>query len=225
MVASRQGNSTMNYLVISGIDGSGKTTVIEEVRAHLSNKCIKTFYIWLRFNHYFCKVMHALARFLKLSVKKPSYRGQSWFHEFYRSELFCALYIRMTYVDTVIGYLKFRFRLFSNINAQYIICDRWVPDVLVDLAVKTHREDFLDTIWYHRFMNLMPRNATKILIVRNTNELVSCREENAEDPDFVFRNRLYQKLQQKPEINVIDNNGSIDSTVKSFLRVANLEKY
>jgi hypothetical protein len=131
----------------------------------------------------------------------------------------------MTYVDTVIGYLKFRFRLFSNINAQYIICDRWVPDVLVDLAVKTHREDFLDTIWYHRFMNLMPRNATKILIVRNTNELVSCREENAEDPDFVFRNRLYQKLQQKPEINVIDNNGSIDSTVKSFLRVANLEKY
>ena len=224
MVAGRQGNTAMNYLVISGIDGSGKTTIIEEVRAHLSSNNIKTFYIWLRFNHYFCKVMHALARLLKLSVKKPSYRGHSWFHEFYRSKIFCAFYIRMTYLDTIIGCLKFRFRLFANKNAQYIICDRWVPDVLVDLAVKTHLEDFLDTIWYHRFMKLMPSDATKILIVRNTNELVACRDENAEDPDFIFRNRLYQKLQQKPEINVVDNNGPIDTTVKSFLRVASLEK-
>lgn len=215
----------MNYLVISGIDGSGKTTVIEKIRAHFSNNSIATLYIWLRFNHYFCKVMHALARVCNLSVKKPSYRGEAWFHEFYRSKLFCDIYIRMTYLDTIIGCLKFRSRLIrTSIVAEYVICDRWVPDVLVDLAVKTHRDDFLDTVWYNRFMRLMPGHAKTFLIVRNTSELLECREENCEDPDFAFRERLYKKLQKKSEINVIDNNGSIDAAVQSLLGVVKLEE-
>ena len=37
-----------------------------------------------------------------------------------------------------------------------------------------------------------------------------------EDPDFIFRERLYQKLQKKQTMNVIDNNDSIDKTVRSF---------
>jgi thymidylate kinase len=208
----------MNYIVISGVDGSGKTTVIEAIRAHFNNSGITTFYIWLRFNHYCCKVMHALARALKLSVKKPSYRGRSWFHEFYRSKLFCALYILMTYLDTVIGCLKLRSQLIRN-RSSYVICDRWVPDVLVDLAVKTHRDDFLDSAWYCRFMRLMPRNAKIFLIVREPTQLLKCREENREDPDFTFRQRLYGLLQEKPEINVVDNNREVEATVESLLGV------
>ncbi len=214
----------MNYLVISGIDGSGKTTVIDKICEHFTNNDINTFYIWLRFNHYFCKAMHALARVIKLSVKKPSYRGETWFHEFYRSELFCAVYVRMTYLDTIIGCFKLRFRLIRKSVAGYIICDRWIPDVLIDLAVKTHRDDFLDTVWYHRFMRLMPKQTKTFLIVRNTNKLLECREENVGDPDFSFRVRLYEKLQRKPEIKVINNNGLIDTTVKSLLWAIRLEE-
>ncbi len=214
----------MKYLVISGIDGSGKTTVIEQIRKHFDNSNIVSFYIWLRFNHYFCKGMHALARILKLSVKKPSYRGEAWFHEFYRSELFCSIYIRMTYLDTIIGTLKLRLQLRHVDDAVYIICDRWVPDVLIDLSVKTHRKDFLDSIWYHRFMALMPTNAKLFLIVRDSKRLLECRDENREDPDFSFREQIYKKLAKKAGIHVIDNNDSIETTVKSFLKVVTLEK-
>lgn len=214
----------MNYLVISGIDGSGKTTVIEKIREHFTNNNINSFYIWLRFNHYFCKGMHALARVFQLSVKKPSYRGEAWFHEFYRSKLFCAVYIRMTYLDTIIGCLKLRFWLFRKGVAEYVICDRWVPDVLVDLAVKTHCDDLLDTVWYHRLMHLMPADAQLFLIVRDSSQLLECREENREDPDFAFRERIYNKLQEKPEIHVIDNNGSIDATMKSLLKAVQHEE-
>jgi len=214
----------MKYLVISGIDGSGKTTIIERTREHFNNNNIHSFYIWLRFNHYFCKGMHALARLLGFSVKKSSYRGEAWFHEFYRSKVFCAVYIRMTYLDTIIGCLKLRFRLPRKGAVEYVICDRWVPDVLVDLAVKMHREDFLDSIWYRRFISLMPADVQMFLIVRNTCNLLECREENGEDPDFTFRERVYQKLKEKLEINVIDNNGSIDKTVKAFLRVIEFDK-
>lgn len=214
----------MSYLVFSGIDGSGKTTVIEKVRQHLHDNNIKSFYIWLRFNHYFCKGMHGLARVLNLSVKKPSYRGEAWFHEFYRSRVFCAIYIRMTYLDTIIGCLKLRFRLLRQGLGGYIICDRWVPDVLADLAVKTHCDDFLDTVWYRRFMRLMPEEAQIFLIVRDSGKLLECREENREDPDFSFRQQIYKKLQEKSEINVIHNNGPIDMAVKSFLEAGQLEK-
>jgi thymidylate kinase len=224
MASGSQGGDSMKYLVISGIDGSGKTTVIEKVREYFTNENIETFYIWLRFNHYFCKGMHALARIFKLSVKKPSYRGEAWFHEFYRSKLFCAVYIRLTYLDTIIGILKLRFKLFRKRNAEYIICDRWVPDILVDLAVKTHRNDFLDTIWYQRFMRLMPDSVRLFLILRHSDKLLECRDENREDPDFLFRSQIYAELAKKKEIHVIDNNGPIEMTVQSFLDLVADEK-
>ena len=50
------------YLVISGIDGSGKTSVINALKEELERQGHSTQYIWMRFNHYSVKVMNALAR-------------------------------------------------------------------------------------------------------------------------------------------------------------------
>ena len=56
------------YIIISGIDGSGKTTVINELTRTLEARGKSTEYIWMRFNHYSVKVMYMLARMMGLSV-------------------------------------------------------------------------------------------------------------------------------------------------------------
>ena len=55
------------FIIISGIDGSGKTTIINELTKALEVEGKTTKYIWMRFNHYSVKVMNMLARMLRLS--------------------------------------------------------------------------------------------------------------------------------------------------------------
>ena len=44
------------YIIISGVDGSGKTTVIEGVRAQLEAEGKTVGYIWMRYHHKLIKV-------------------------------------------------------------------------------------------------------------------------------------------------------------------------
>ena len=83
----------MKYIVISGIDGSGKTAVINALQEKLKKEGKRSYYIWMRYNHYFVKIMNALARTLGLSVKVNNEMGTVWEHRFYKSRLFCKMYI------------------------------------------------------------------------------------------------------------------------------------
>ncbi len=94
-------------LVISGIDGSGKSTIIDATRRHLQQDGKNVGYIWLRFNHYLTKCMHALARIIGLSVKVQNEMGCVWQHRFYTNCFFCKLYVLATYLDSWASRLKY----------------------------------------------------------------------------------------------------------------------
>ena len=141
-------------IIISGIDGSGKSTIINETKKALEDKGKNVGYIWLRFNHYLTKGMHAIARVLRLSVKVHNEMGDVWQHRLYKSQIFCSLYILTTYLDTWVSRLKYDKMVKGK---DVVICDRWITDILVDLATKTHRKDFLDSKWPKRFMKIFRR--------------------------------------------------------------------
>lgn len=204
-------------LVISGIDGSGKTTVIDSLRDSLKLQGKKTEYIWLRFNHYFAKIMHAIARVLKLSVRVNNEMGIVWQHQLYKSKLFCWFYIWATYFDTKIGKLKYK--RVAKQNPDVIICDRWVTDILVDLATKTRDRNFFDSVWVQRFLKILPEKTTLFIIFRDKTEILNCRIENRTDPDFEFRNNLYNDLLTKPFVSAIDNSGKIKESVQQIIHI------
>ena len=87
-------------IIISGIDGSGKSTIIDQVKKTIEADGNRVGYIWLRMNHYLTKCMHALARVLGLSVKVNNEMGNVWQHRLYKSQAFCSLYILTTYIDS-----------------------------------------------------------------------------------------------------------------------------
>lgn len=200
-------------IIISGIDGSGKSTIIDQTKKALESEGNKVGYIWLRMNHYLTKCMHALARVLGLSVKVHNDMGDVWQHRLYKSQAFCSLYIVTTYLDSWVSRLKYNKMAKGK---DVVICDRWVTDILVDLATKTHRSGFLDSIWPHRFMKILPKETQMFVIVRNTEALMDCRLENRVDPDFRFRLGIYEQLCGKDYVTVVDNNGSIENSVKQI---------
>lgn len=202
----------MKYIVISGIDGSGKTTIIKGLQDLLKKNKMSSTIVWLRYNHFFVKPLHLIARFLGLSNKYITKNGVVWRHEFYKSTFFCWIYIWATYFDTILG--KFKLKLLTINNTDYVICDRWINDILIDLGTKTKNNVFLSSKWFVMFKKLLPSNSIEFLIQRNKVDLLSCRLENQEDPEFNFRLDLYKSLSSLEGIILIDNNHKIDYVTK-----------
>lgn len=201
-------------IIISGIDGSGKSTIIDQTKQTLEYDGKKVGYIWLRMNHYLTKCMHALARVLGLSVKVHNEMGDVWQHRLYKNQTFCSVYILTTYLDSWVSRLKYNKIAKEN---DIVICDRWITDILVDLATKTHRSDFLDSKWPRRFMKILPKETKMYVIVRNTEALMDCRLENRVDPDFQLRLDIYEKLCKQGYVSVVNNNGTIANSVKQII--------
>lgn len=207
------------YLVISGIDGSGKTTVINALKYELEKQGYTTQYIWMRFNHYTVKVMNALARLFGLSVKVHNAFGDVWEHRLYKSRLFCKIYVLCSFIDN-----KLARRKATKLNADYIICDRWINDTLIDLGAECRIMDILDSRWYGRFQSILPQNALQFVVVRKDEDIINCRVENRTNPNFPYRLKLYGKLKDKPEVHVIDNTGTIRNSVSQVLEAIEYDK-
>ncbi|WP_418495661.1 thymidylate kinase [Coprobacter sp.] len=212
-------NRKPRCVVISGIDGSGKTTVINLLQSELKERGWRTAYIWLRFNHYFTKIMHAIARMVGLSVKVHSEMGDTWQHRFYQSSIFCNLYIITTYIDTCISKVKYNWVAKGH---DIVICDRWITDIIVDLATKTHRANLIDGKWAKRFLKILPEGAVLFVIYRETQAIVDCRLENRVDIDFKFRLAVYKQLLEKSFIHPVDNRGTLSDTLAQIKKVLNI---
>jgi hypothetical protein len=202
------------YIIVSGIDGSGKTTVIEGIRSQLEAKNMTVGYIWMRYNHYLIKVMHAIAKVIGLSTKEQTPMGCMWLHQFYKSPIFCWFYVRCSYIDN-----WFAKRKVKRIKADYIICDRWVNDILIDVGAECHYTDILDSKWYSRFHNLLPPDCYQFVVVRKKKKVLDCRIENTFNEAFTLRYDLYKKITDKKGVNLVDNNGSIENSVQQVLNV------
>lgn len=202
------------YIIISGIDGSGKTTVINKLKETLEAEGKNVDYIWMRYNHYLIKILNALARVLGLSVKVNNAMGEVWEHRLYKKRWFCWLYVRASYIDNLIALHKIK-----KLNSEYVICDRWINDILIDLGSECRIMNILNSVWYKRFHKILPKMSYQFVVKRNIEDILGCRVENNTNPDFKYRFELYQELMKKDDINVIDNTGSISNSVNQILKV------
>lgn len=201
------------YIIISGVDGSGKTTVINALKEQLERQGHTVDYTWMRYSHYTVKAMNALARLLGLSVKVHNEMGDVWEHRLYKMRWFCRLYRHCSYIDNKIARRKV-----LRLKSDYVICDRWINDILIDLGAECRFDDILDGKWYARFHSLLPEGSHQFVVIRSKQAVLDCRVENHANPDFPYRFTLYQKLAQKPDVSVIDNSGTVEESVEQVMK-------
>ncbi len=175
----------------------------------LSCRCV-----WLRYNHYSTKFLLALCRLLGLTEYEYFGELRVGYHNFHRSRIISVLFILLTYIDILfISLLKVKLpALFSN---RTIICDRWIPDIMVDLETDTGVEFRVGRLLTKAFLGIMPKRTRCFVVQRDREAILEGRPENAHDRNFPRRVELYERQANDLHLNIVDNNGTIDDAVAS----------
>ena len=208
-------------IAISGVDGCGKTTVIEGVRLELGSRGYKTSYVWLRYNHYLTKIFHAFCRFAGFTRYEWHDSIRVGYHEFYRSTLISHLAIILNFIDTLIASF-FLVYIPALLTRRIILCDRWIIDILIDLQVDTLKYLGPDSFWGRLFLKLIPGNAKCFLILRDTSMVEAARPEHAHDKNYIPRRDLFIKWGKNARCITVDNNGLIQDTIRQVLSGAKI---
>lgn len=163
--------------------------------------------------------MHAIAKLTGLSKKETTEMGEMWLHYFYKSPLFCWFYLYCSYIDSWLVRKKP-----TRLKTDYVICDRWVNDIVIDMGSETHKLDILDSKWYKLYQRLLPKNSFQFVVIRNRKDVLNCRIENTFNKAFDYRYKLYQEIAQKSEVIKIDNTGSIENSISQVIACINAKE-
>lgn len=202
---------------VSGIDGSGKTTIIEQIVTDLRAENIDAKYVWLRYNHYLTKLLLGLCRLMKLTVYENHNGVRVGYHEFFKSRIVSFLFVVTTWIDTALATLV---RVYIPVLAgRTVVCDRWVPDILIDLELDTRWSGRAKKIAEKWFYSLVPGAATLLVVSRGFDDVKAARDEHEYDRNFKQRFELYNLLASSGRCQLIDNTGTIENTVNQAKEV------
>lgn len=200
---------------VSGIDGCGKTTVIENLKVRLVEEGQSVHYVWMRYNHYLTKPLLVFCRFVGLTWYESD-DPRVGYHEFYRSGFISWLFIFLTFLDTLWASF-FCVYIPAYVFGKTVICDRWVPDIIVDLGVDTRKSVLPSVFWVKLFLALVSRKARCFVLFRDSSEVEKARSEHEIDKNYPLRRDLFEKLGTFPMLKVVDNNSSIDAPVRQIM--------
>lgn len=146
------------FICFIGIDGSGKTTQAESLVETLAHRGIKSKYIYNRFSPFLVKPFMSIGKvlFFRGKGKFENYEGYS----FVRGRVFKNRPLSVAYqYCLLLDYsLQSLMRLsLPKIRGQSIVCDRYIHDTVVDIAVDLNhsRTKLKNTL--QRFLLFLPK--------------------------------------------------------------------
>lgn len=214
--------SVPRVIYVMGIDGSGKTTVVEWLARTLQDQGYNVDVQWLRFNHVLSKPLLAFCRIVGLTRYENKNGVRVGYHDFYRSRIISWLFVLFQFLDAFRVKLT---RVLPRLRSKrsVVILDRYVYDILIDLMIDTRIEE-LDRKWMgHALISLLPEGTMVLPLVREQGALLSVRPESEVDNNFLRRLELYEKLVERQKLLILDNNSSLDDLLKRVSRRVGLQ--
>ena len=127
-----------NYIIISGADGSGKTTVARFLVSLLSNRGSVCFH-WFRGSHLFASFLARIFSRLK------SFRGNcNPYYMICVSDRLKSLWVHIEFWSLIPHVFT---RFFLRIFCDYLVCDRGLLDFIVWIIATLDRPSFLQSIY------------------------------------------------------------------------------
>jgi thymidylate kinase len=194
-------------IALSGVDGGGKTSYAHALMEALRNCGLDAHYVWTRVGSQ--KGLQSLAkRWARRSIGPGNPAGSLAASErFQKTRALLSQGWRYTawktvnLVDLCIFYnLTLRLKL---LRRRIVVCDRYVPDMFVDLHLYGQGRPRL--IWLKLLRSILPRPAVSILLTV-PEETASRRSSDPECLDSLrMQAQLYAQTQEPLKLTVVDN--------------------
>jgi len=194
--------------MISGPDGTGKSTIINELHKELECEVV-----WLRFHHYFSKILNLIGRILGKSYREEYSWGKVGYHDYYG--VFGVIYILAVYIDHLIFRLLIKNKKFKT-NKNYLV-DRYILDVIADLIVDTKHYKMVFVL-FDRFVKKELLAFDSFILECDMNIVIGRRKDIKDDKKYLDKINAYKVISHKYNIDTI-NTGliSLDEITQSIL--------
>lgn len=211
--------ATPGLVVLSGLDGTGKSTQARILAEGLRENGIRSATIWNRWEPKLTGPIVSLARRV---ISRSSDAPTADYERFtagkrrrMRSPFRRALWQAMVWGEYA-GQVHGRLRR-AGIGRGVVVCDRFVYDTLVDIAINfSLGPDELDRITGHPFLSLFPRPQL-VFIIDIDPETGARRKSDGTPPAYLADRRpLYLAVAKRANAIVVDGNRSIDEVAAAI---------
>lgn len=205
---------TRNLLVFSGLDGSGKSTQAELLAARMRDEGHHVRVVWNRWEPYVSAPFIGMAKRYLQSSERISEGDYSDFTEAKQRTMQSpwkrALWQAMVWGEYA---LQVNTRLLgNNLRAVVSICDRYVYDTLIDIAINfSLPSGKLADLCGHPFFFFFPKPA-RVIFIDIDPETGASRKRDGTPPEYLeHRRALYLSMAEMLNAPVVDGGESIDA--------------
>jgi hypothetical protein len=208
------------FIYVTGADGTGKSTQARLLIDHLRSRGIQCLHLWLRFPFFFSLPLLVYAR----------WRGYSWYeadggvrHGYWDFRNSWGLRVFLPWVLFVDAALAALRRVYIPLwLGSTLVCERFVWDMLVDLAVAFDDGDIHSRLPGRLYMHLLPRDTVVILLDLDTGTIRGRRADLQADRRLEARLQAFRNMAFIYSIPVLSSRISIEEVnqcIEKMIRI------
>jgi len=182
------GLGELTYFVLSGADGSGKTTQIKLLEKYLRRRGFRVKRLWFRWVAFLSYPFLALCHLLGYTKWKTISRSNVRYAEcrFYMNRALASLWPYLLTLDAFI-YSIFKIEV-RRILGYTILCDRFIPDIIVDLMCEIKDYRLVKRLVGKTLLSLIPKDS-KLMIMDVTESTAYSRKHNIPSINYFKRKK------------------------------------
>lgn len=200
----------MKKFIISGPDGTGKSTIVSALEKYYNYKGLSTRTKWMRFGHLLARGVNLIGRVLGKSYYQEYKWGRVGYHNY--QGIIGYVYIYSVFLDYYV------FNFFDRLKSAWlpqvdvIIIDRYVLDIMADLIVDTQRVELVMRLFKKIALSKI-RNYQYLILACDSFKAKQRRPDLKDDLKYEDKVSAFNYLAQALDVRVLNSGENTVETI------------